>query len=84
MILEKNPNMDLQNNDGDTVLMKTIKVLNHIDEYFNIFDIFNIIIDKPQNLYIKNKKGETALSLAKNKNISFVIKKIQFKIMFNL
>ena len=84
MILEKNPNMDLQNNNGDTVLMKTIKVLNHIDDFFNLFDLFNIIIDKPQNLYIKNKKGETALFLAKNKNISFVIKKIQFKIMFNL
>lgn len=83
MILEKNPNMDLQNNNGDTVLIKTIKSLNHIDEFF-LFDLFNIIIDKTQNLYIKNKKGETALSLAKNKNISFVTKKIQFKLLFNL
>lgn len=84
MILDKNPNIDLQNNNGDTILMKIINGLTHIDEYVNGLDLFNIIIDKPQNLHIKNNKGETALVLAKNKNISFVINKIQFKIMFNL
>ena len=59
--LKNKANIDQRDSRGDTALMKTI-----IRGRENIENVLSLLLEQNANIYIKNRRGESALSLIIN------------------
>nr|QBK87199.1 MAG: ankyrin repeat protein [Marseillevirus LCMAC201] len=74
LLVDNNANLDIQKKYGNTALMLAV--------FINNFDIVKLLVDNNANLDLQ-KDGNTALDIAKKKNLPLIIKLLRPKLPFN-